>query len=127
MNPLSIALVFGGAGVGGVARYLLSQALNPLFADVPLGTLTANVLGCGAAGAVAAFLSDRMALDPTMRPLLIAGFLGGLTTFSSFALEVVQTLESQRPLLAIGLVFVHVCASLAAAIVGLIGMRALLA
>ena len=51
MNPLSIALVFGGAGAGGVTRYLLNLGLNPLLADMPLGTLTANVLGCGAAGA----------------------------------------------------------------------------
>jgi CrcB protein len=127
MNLLSIALVFGGAGAGGVARYLLNLGLNPLFANVPLGTLTANVLGCGAAGAVVAFLADRLALDPTLRPLLIVGFLGGLTTFSSFALEVVQSLENQRPLLAIAIVLVHVSASIAAAIGGLIGMRALLA
>jgi CrcB protein len=127
MNLLSIALVFGGAGAGGVVRYLLNLGLNPLLADIPLGTLTANVLGCGAAGAVVAFLGDRLALDPALRPLLIVGFLGGLTTFSSFALEVVQSLENQRPLLAIAIVLVHVSASIAAAIGGLIGMRALLA
>lgn len=127
MNLLSIALVFVGAGVGGVTRYLLNLGLNPLLAELPLGTLTANVLGCGAAGAVAAFLADRLALDPTLRPLLIVGFLGGLTTFSSFALEVVQSLENQRPLLAIGIVLLHVGASIAAAIGGLVGMRALLA
>ncbi|MEO6078739.1 MAG: CrcB family protein [Steroidobacteraceae bacterium] len=127
MNLLSIALVFGGAGMGGVTRYLLNLGLNPLLADIPLGTLAANVLGCGAAGAIAAFLDDRLALDPTLRPLLIVGFLGGLTTFSSFALEVVQSLESQRTLLAIGIVLLHVGASLAAAIAGLIGVRALLA
>jgi fluoride exporter len=127
MNLQGIALVFVGAGAGGVARYLLNLGLNPLLANIPLGTLAANVLGCGAAGAVAAFLADRVELDPALRPLLIVGFLGGLTTFSSFALEVVQSLESQRPLLAIGIVMVHVSASIAAAIAGLIGMRALLA
>ena len=127
MNLLSIALVFGGAGAGGVTRYLLNLGLNPLLAGMPLGTLAANVLGCGAAGAVAALLSERLALDPTLRPLLIVGFLGGLTTFSSFALEVVQAMESQRTLLAIGIVLVHVIASITAAIAGMIGMRALLA
>jgi fluoride exporter len=127
MNLLSIALVFGGAGAGGVVRYLLNAGLNPLLADVPLGTLAANVLGCGAAGALMAFLADRVEMDATLRPLLLVGFLGGLTTFSSFALEVVQPIESQRPLLAVGIVMVHVGASIAAAIAGLIGMRSLLA
>lgn len=127
MNLLSIALVFVGAGFGGVTRYLLNLGLNPLVPELPLGTLTANVVGCGAAGAIAAFLADRIALDPALRPLLIVGFLGGLTTFSSFALEVVQSLESQRPLFAVGIILLHVGASIAAAIIGLIGMRALLA
>jgi CrcB protein len=127
MNLLSIALVFAGAGAGGVVRYLLNLGLNPLLADVPLGTLVANVLGCGAAGALLAVLADRVELDATLRPLLMVGFLGGLTTFSSFAMEVVQPLENQRPLLAIGIVMLHVGASIAAAIGGLIGMRSLLA
>lgn len=127
MNLLSIALVFGGAGLGGVTRYLLNQALNPLLVDMPLGTLASNVLGCCAAGAMAALLAQKVSLDPTLRPLLIVGFLGGLTTFSSFALEVVQTLEAQRPLLAVGIVLVHVIASIVAAIAGMVGMRALLA
>jgi CrcB protein len=127
MNLLSIALVFGGAGAGGVLRYFLNLGLNPLLADIPLGTLAANVLGCGVAGALAAFLADHMELDATLRPLLIVGFLGGLTTFSSFALEVVQSLESQRAVLAIGIVVVHVVASITAAIAGMMGMRALLA
>jgi CrcB protein len=126
MNLLSIALVFGGAGAGGVLRYLLNLGLNPLLADIPLGTLAANVLGCGAAGALMAFLADRVELDATLRPLLMVGFLGGLTTFSGFALEVVQPLENQRPLLAIGIAMVHVTASIAAAIAGLAGMRSLL-
>ena len=127
MKLLSIALVFVGAGAGGVVRYLMNLGLNPVLAHLPLGTLAANVLGCGAAGALMAFLADRVELDATLRPLLMVGFLGGLTTFSSFALEVVQPLENQRPLLAAGIVMVHVGASIAAAIAGLIGMRSLLA
>ena len=123
----NLSLVFVGAGAGGVLRYLMSLALNPLLVEIPLGTLAANVLGSGAAGALIGFLAERTALDPTLRPLLLAGFLGGLTTFSSFAVEVVQMLEAQKPVVAAAIVLVHVGASLAAAIAGLIAVRALLA
>ena len=123
----NVSLVFVGAGAGGVLRYLMALALNPLLAEIPLGTLSANVLGSGAAGALIGFLGERTALDPTLRPLLLAGFLGGLTTFSSFSVEVVRMLEAQRPLVATAIVLVHVGASLAAAIAGLIAMRAILA
>lgn len=123
----NLSLVFVGAGAGGVLRYLISVALNPLLVEVPLGTLAANVLGSGAAGALVGFLAERTVLDPTLRPLLLAGFLGGLTTFSAMAVEVVQMLEAHRPMLAGAIVIMHVGASLAAAIAGLIAMRAILA
>ena len=123
----NISLVFIGAGAGGVLRYVMTLALNPLLVEIPLGTLAANVLGSGAAGALVGFLAERSAFDPTLRPLLLAGFLGGLTTFSSFAVEVVQMLESQRPVVASAIVLVHVGASLAAAIAGLIAVRVVLA
>jgi fluoride exporter len=126
MHAQAIALVFAGAGTGGVVRYLLNVWLGPLLSPVPLGTLAANVLGCGAAGAMLGFLDQRLELDPLLRPLVIVGFLGGLTTFSSFSLEVVRALEGQRPLLAGGIVLVHVAASLAAAIAGLLAVRALM-
>jgi fluoride exporter len=127
MNMQTIALIFAGAGAGGVARYLLSLALNPMLAALPLGTLVANVLGSGAAGALFALLETRADLAPALRPLLAIGFLGGLTTFSTFSMEVVAALESNRVPLAIGIALVHVGASIAAAIAGLIGVRALLA
>lgn len=126
MNAQSIALVFAGAGAGGVARYLLGIALNPLFVTVPLGTLTANLVGSGLAGIVLGLISFRTDLDPTLRPLLITGFMGGLTTFSSFALEVGQMIETQRLLLAGGTILVHVAGSLLFSLLGLWGVRALL-
>lgn len=123
----NLSLVFVGAGAGGALRYLMSLLLNPLLVEIPLGTLAVNVLGSGAAGALVGLLADRSTLEPTLRPLLLAGFLGGLTTFSSFAVEVVQMLEAQKPVAAAAIVLVHVGASLAAAIAGLIAVRALLA
>ena len=127
MNPQAIALVFAGAGTGGVLRFLLSHLLNPLFAPLPLGTLLVNVAGSGAAGALLGLLSARADLDPVLRPLLLVGFLGGLTTFSAFSLEVLQAIDQQRVLLATGIAVLHVAASVAAAIAGLAGVRALLA
>lgn len=127
MDFKSIALVFAGAGAGGVARHLLNLGLNPLFAPLPLGTLAANVLGSGAAGAVLGLLSVRADLAGTLRPLLIVGFLGGLTTFSTYSLEVVRALEDQRATLAAGIALLHVGASVTAALAGLAGVRALLA
>jgi CrcB protein len=127
MNPQAIALVFAGAGAGGVARLALAHWLNPVFAALPLGTLVANVAGSGAAGVLLGLLESRTDLDAVWRPLLITGFLGGLTTFSTFSLEVVQALDQQRAWQAAGIALLHVSASLAAALGGLIGMRALLA
>ena len=127
MGMQAIALVFAGAGVGGVVRYLLSLALNPLSAALQLGTLVSNVLGCGIAGALLGVFLARPGPDASMRLLLITGFLGGLTTFSSFALEVLEMLESSRPMLAVGTIALHVGASLVAAVLGLWAMRALLA
>jgi fluoride exporter len=127
MNAQAIVLVFAGAGTGGVVRYLLNTWFNPLLSPVPLGTLAANVLGCAAAGALMGFLDHRLDMAPLLRPLVMVGFLGGLTTFSSFSVEVVQALDAQRPLLAGAIMLVHVAGSLAAAIAGLLGMRALLA
>lgn len=127
MNPQVIALVFVGAGAGGVSRLLLNHLLNPLFAPMPLGTLVANVLGSGAAGVLGGLLAARADLDPVLRPLLLVGFLGGLTTFSTFSLEVVNALDQQRVALAAGIALTHGGASTAAAIAGLLGVRALLA
>jgi fluoride exporter len=126
MNMQSITLVFLGAGAGGVSRYLLSLGLNPLFAAMPLGTLAANLVGSALAGALFGLVTLRTGLDPVLRPLLITGFMGGLTTFSSFALEVTQMLEAQRLLLAGGTVLVHVAGSLLFAMLGLWSIRALL-
>jgi fluoride exporter len=127
MGMQAIALIFAGAGVGGVVRYLLSLALNPLLAALPLGTLVANVAGCGIAGAMLGLVMARPGLDPSIRPLVITGFLGGLTTFSTFALEVLWMLESGRPMLAAGTVALHVFASLFVALLAFWAVRALLA
>ena len=94
---LHLALVFVGAGSGGVARYLLATAVQtrygPALAGLPVGTLAVNLLGSTAIGAVVAMWGGQQ----WVRLLVIAGFLGGFTTFSTFSRETVELLEAGRP------------------------------
>lgn len=75
-----------GAACGAWLRWGLSLLLNPLFPTLPLGTLAANLVGGFAIGVMMA-LAEPLHLSVTMRLLLVTGFLGGLTTFSTFSAE----------------------------------------
>jgi len=85
---VNILLIAIGGAVGSVCRYLLSSAvLRTLGTLFPAGTFVVNVLGCLAFGAIAGAAQERVSLSPEMRALLLAGLLGGFTTFSSFMNE----------------------------------------
>ena len=90
--PVGSALlaVFLGAGIGSCLRYALGQTLNHLLPQIPLGTLAANLIGGYLVGVVMAFFAWRTDLSLLWRLALITGFLGGLTTFSTFSAEVVN-------------------------------------
>ena len=94
MNILLIAI---GGAVGSVCRYLVSSAvLRALGTLFPAGTFVVNVVGCLVFGAVAGAAQARIALSPDARALLLAGLLGGFTTFSSYMNEsVVLVREGQ--------------------------------
>ncbi len=82
-----LVLIIVGGGAGSVCRYLLSAFANRRFGDsFAWGTMTVNLLGCLLIGFLVG-LVDRSILPKTYRILLVTGFLGGFTTFSSFALE----------------------------------------
>ncbi len=88
--------VFIGGGTGSVARWFLSMKLNPLHGAIPVGTLTANLVGAFIIGMGLALFSRLTHLDPLWKLLITTGFCGGLTTFSTFSAEVVLLLQEGR-------------------------------
>lgn len=88
--------VFIGGGTGSVCRWLLSMRLNPVHHAIPIGTLTANLLGAFIIGLGLAWINRVTHLDPMWKLLITTGFCGGLTTFSTFSAEVVFLLQDGR-------------------------------
>jgi len=88
--------VFIGGGTGSVLRWLLGMRLNPMHHAIPIGTLTANLLGAFIIGAGLAWFNRMTHIDPMWKLLITTGFCGGLTTFSTFSAEVVFLLQDGR-------------------------------
>ena len=110
MHPV-IAICLG-ACIGALARWRLGLALNHDGAWLPWGTLAANLVGGYLVGLAVALRHHHPQLDPTWRLLLVTGFLGALTTFSSFSAEVVDMALAQRWGLAAVTVLAHLSGSL---------------
>lgn len=111
-----------GACAGALARWQLGLWLNPIAISgtvLPWGTLAANLIGGYLVGVCVAVFQAMPELDPTWRLLLVTGFLGALTTFSSFSAEVVAMLGQQRYALALGTAVLHLLGSLALTVIGM--------
>jgi len=115
----SIMAISLGASLGAVLRWMLGTSFNALFPTIPLGTWLANVLGGYLIGVALAFFSSHAGLAPEWRLFIITGFLGGLTTFSTFSAEVTTLLQSGRIGWAGLAISVHVLGSLAMTLLGL--------
>lgn len=113
-----------GAALGAWARWLLGLALNPLFVALPLGTLAANLIGGYLIGIAVGLFHFNTQWPLALKLFAITGFLGGLTTFSTFSAEVVERMLAGQPLLAIGLASVHLIGSLTATWLGLLTVGA---
>ena len=121
------AAVGGGAATGAWMRWWLGIVLNPVFPTVPLGTLAANLVG-GLIMGVAMELMSRFASMPAeVRLLLTTGFLGGLTTFSTFSGEVTSLLLRRELWWGAVAVGAHVIGSIALTVLGMLIARALFA
>ncbi|HWG75283.1 MAG TPA: fluoride efflux transporter CrcB [Steroidobacteraceae bacterium] len=108
----SVLAISIGASVGALLRWILGNRLNGLFPTLPLGTLAANLIGGYIIGAAAAFFAVFSTLAPEWRLLIITGFCGGLTTFSTFSAEVATLMQQGRMLAAGAVICTHLAGSL---------------
>ena len=107
----SIAAIAIGAALGALLRWQLGAKLNNLFLTIPPGTLAANLIGAYVVGLGIAFFASYSAISPEWRLLVITGFCGGLTTFSTFSAEITVLLQQGRISWALGAVAAHVVGS----------------
>ena len=119
----SLLVIAVGASLGAWLRWLLGMKLNALFPTIPPGTVVANMVGGYIIGLAIAFLTASPSLSPEWRLLIITGFCGGLTTFSTFSAETVALIQEGRLLWALGSISLHVLGSLAMTAAGLLSYQ----
>ncbi len=118
----SILAVSVGAALGALLRWQLGLRLNGLFPTVPPGTLVANLVGAYVIGLAIALFTSFSAISPEWRLLVITGFCGGLTTFSTFSAELMILLEEGRISWALGIIAAHVVGSVVMTFAGVATM-----
>jgi CrcB protein len=115
----SVVAISVGASLGALLRWSLGSQLNSLFPTIPPGTLTANLVGGYIAGIAIAFFATYSAIAPEWRLLIITGFCGGLTTFSTFSAEIATLLQQGRSLWAVSAAAVHLGGSVLMTLAGI--------
>ena len=115
----SVIAVCVGASLGALLRWWLGSQLNNLFPAIPPGTLAANLVGGYVVGIAIAFFATYSAIAPEWRLLIITGFCGGLTTFSTFSAELVTLLQQGRSLCAFGAAAAHLGGSVLMTLAGI--------
>lgn len=108
-----------GVAIGAWMRWMLGLWLNATLPELPLGTLTANLVGAFLIGYAVAFFMQHPGLSPEWRLFIITGFLGGLTTFSTFSIETVTLLARGQYLWGSAIISTHLVGSLVMTIIGL--------
>jgi CrcB protein len=121
---VSYLLAALGGALGALARWAVTTALPHAPGAWPWATLLVNLTGCLAIGALLAVLLARFPASPWLRPFLAVGVLGGYTTYSTFAVDVVQLARSGRGLLAVAYALASVLGGLVAVVLGLLAGRA---
>ena len=120
MSPWALAAVGVGAAFGAWLRWALGAWLNPVFPTLPFGTLAANLVGGYLVGIAVEFFGSHAGLPPEARLFIITGFLGGLTTFSTFSAEAVTLLARAQYTWALAHIGTHLGGSLLLTALGML-------
>jgi CrcB protein len=127
MSAYGFAAVGIGAALGAWLRWILGIGLNVLVPNLPLGTLAANLIGGYLIGVAVALFEQHAFVAPELRLFVITGFLGGLTTYSTFSAESVALLTSGRYGWAAAHTLAHLVGSIVMTVLGMLSVRALAA
>lgn len=122
---ISFIAIFFGAGCGALLRTGFNVVGAGIVPGFPMGTLLANLVGGYLVGIAVAFFGNNAAIGPEWRLFIITGFLGGLTTFSSFSAEVVEMVQRGELTWALGTAALHVIGSLALTFLGIMTYQAI--
>ena len=125
MTAAGLLAVGIGAALGAWLRWALAVLLNPVLPALPLGTLAANIVGGYLVGVAIEIFTQHTGISPEMRLFIITGFLGGLTTFSTFSAEAVALLTRAQYGWAAALISAHLAGSIVATILGMMTVKAL--
>jgi CrcB protein len=123
MNGLSVIAISAGAAIGACVRWVLGLAFNSVHASLPFGTLLANLGGAYFIGICVGFFSANPQLSPEWRLFVVTGFLGGLTTFSTFSAEAMALLQKGEWLWAFGHSAMHLFGSILCCFAGYASWR----
>lgn len=111
----NLLLVFLGGGLGSIIRYGISEIVKSNFKSIfPIATLCSNILSCLILALAIVFFSDKIGANPNLKILIVVGFCGGFSTFSTFSYETVELIRSGNMMYAVAniLISVVVCLGL---------------
>jgi CrcB protein len=122
---LSIFVIFCGAGLGALLRAGFNFLTVSAASTIPLGTFISNMVGGYLIGLAVAFFGNNPQISPEWRLLVVTGFLGGLTTFSSFSAEVVALIQRGELTWALGTALLNLLGSIVLTFLGILTYQAL--
>jgi CrcB protein len=125
VNAAGVAAVGIGAALGAWLRWWLGVAMNALVPGLPMGTLAANLIGGYLVGIAVTAFGQYSGIAPELRLFVITGFLGALTTYSTFSAESVSLLTTGRYGWALAHTLAHLFGSIAMTMLGIVTMRIL--